>query len=80
MVTLNGEEPCVEIFGMKEAELYEMMNNDFTRYQNFARNMLFKSFRLRLQAQKENYNNQDYIKYECKSIKRIANSYSYWTQ
>ncbi len=80
MITLNGAEACQEIFGKNEEEVYELMNRDLAAFQNFARNLLFKTFRVKLQAGKENYNNQDYIRYEGKQIKKISNGYSYWTQ
>ena len=78
MVTLNGEESCLEVFGKNEKELYELFNQDFVKFQSFARNLLFKNFRLKLQATKDNYNNQEYIRYEGKSVKRISNTYQYW--
>lgn len=48
MVTMNGEEACKEIFGKSEKDVYEMFTNDFMNYQNFARNLLFKSYRIKL--------------------------------
>ena len=78
-VSCIGDNIFKQIFEKDEQEIYDLKVNDMERYLRVIRSISFTQFKLKISSQKNQYMQNNSIKYSCTELKRLKDTnYEYY--